>query len=109
MNATIAQLKANMPNATFLLISAGSQAQTNRYGQVSPVPYMAKIVECQQEIAEENNIAFWNLFHTMGGEAAMQNLSQDNKTVQLNDGSMRLNVYESINLAKRFIDALKDE
>ncbi len=107
MNIVIDHLKRNMPNTTFLLISAGSQA-IHKKGKTNAVA-MKEIVDCQQQIAAENGIAFWNLYHVMGGEEAMIKLINAKQASITPNGIGLLNSSSSISIAKRFLESLNEQ
>ena len=70
MNKVIAKFKNGFTNTPILLISIAdvSYKYDGVYSTEKAVPFMVAI---QQRIAEKNNIAFWNLYQTIGGENTM--------------------------------------
>jgi lysophospholipase L1-like esterase len=67
MKKLIASLKNGFINVPILLISTSDAGfkYDGEYKTEKAVPHM---VEKQKEIAKNNNIAFFNLFNSMGGE-----------------------------------------
>ncbi len=70
LQKTIEFLKTQFPHAAILIISTSDKAvKTNgRYETDKGVPTLINI---QNEIAEKNGIAFWNLYENMGGYNSM--------------------------------------
>lgn len=109
MTEALTALKKNMPHTTFMLLGAGSQATGDRRGRVTPKMGMDKVLRCQQRIAEDNKIAFWNMYYAMGGEQGMQKMIRSRDALLLPSGkSGRLNQYGSIKVAKLLLNALKE-
>lgn len=70
MTKTIAKLKKCFPNAAFLLISVSDKSYKVD-GLFETIPGIPILVDNQKQMAQENNIAFWNLYGNMGGYNSM--------------------------------------
>ncbi len=70
LQKTIGFLKKQFPNAAILIISTSDKAvKTN--GIFETDKGMATLINIQNEIAEKNGLAFWNLYENMGGYNSM--------------------------------------
>jgi hypothetical protein len=70
MTKTIAKLKKCFPNAAFLLVSVSDKSYKVD-GLFETIPGIPILVDNQKQMAQENNIAFWNLYGNMGGYNSM--------------------------------------
>ncbi len=70
MIRVVQRLKQCYPNAAILLMSVSDRSTKvdGEYRTMESVPLM---VEAQREIARQSQIAFFNLFESMGGESSM--------------------------------------
>lgn len=68
---TIKHIKSSFPNASILLISVSDKGY-NESGTWVTEPDIPLFVKLQSELAEENDIAFWNLYEAMGGYNTMK-------------------------------------
>lgn len=84
MNKLIQTIKLSMPNTPILLISTSdfSYKYDGKYSTEYAVPFM---VNTQQKIASNNNIAFWDLYTAMGGENTMVHWAEDKPTLAYKD------------------------
>jgi lysophospholipase L1-like esterase len=84
MKKTISFLKKQFPNATILIISSSDKAtKTNGiYETDKGVPIL---VDIQNEIAENNGVAFWNLYQNMGGQNSMLKWVEGETTLAYKD------------------------
>jgi hypothetical protein len=70
MTKTIAKLKKCFPNAAFLLVSVSDKSY--KVDELfETIPGIPILVDNQKQMAQENNIAFWNLYGNMGGYNSM--------------------------------------
>lgn len=106
MGEALRKLKHTMPHTTFLLISAGSQA-IHWQDKVASVS-MEQVVECQRQIAKENQIAYWNLYYTMGGEDGLKKLVQAGQASVSPNEMGRIGSTGSINIALQFLKSLNE-
>ena len=63
-------MKMAMPEASFILIGVHDKCIKKGSNFITD-PTVLKLVEAQRSIAEEADIAFWNLFEAMGGKNSM--------------------------------------
>ena len=70
MIKVIDYLKDTFPNTSILMVSVGDRTIKKGSRFISD-PAVISMLEVQKRIAEETNIAFWNLFESMGGEDSM--------------------------------------
>jgi hypothetical protein len=70
LNKTIQFVKTNFPHAAILLIS-GSDKSTKTNGVYQTDEGIPELISIQQSLAEQNHIAFWNLYENMGGYNSM--------------------------------------
>jgi lysophospholipase L1-like esterase len=70
MQKTVQFLHNQLPNATILIISTSDKA-TKINGLYETDKGVPMLVDIQNEIAENNGIAFWNLYENMGGQNSM--------------------------------------
>lgn len=74
MLASIRYMKECFPQAGFLLLSVGDRDYKTETGELRTMPGVKNLVRCQQQIAAESGIAFWNMFEAMGGNGSMAKL-----------------------------------
>lgn len=70
MVRVINNLKKSFPQASFLLMSV-SDRSTNTTGRFETMNAIPAMRNAQRMIAQETNIAFWDMFEAMGGENSM--------------------------------------
>ncbi len=68
----INKVKSDYPGVPILLISASDVAY-NEKGTYITDPGVPLLVKQQNEIAQKNKVAFWNLYYSMGGENTIAN------------------------------------
>jgi lysophospholipase L1-like esterase len=70
MVKVINNLKKSFPQASFLLMSVSDRSSntTGKFETMNAIPAMRN---AQRMIAQETNIAFWDMFEAMGGENSM--------------------------------------
>ena len=72
MKEVIDHLKTAFPDASILMVSVGDREyQRSSDGELHTMPGVKNLLQYQQIIAAENNIAFWNLYEAMGGEGSI--------------------------------------
>ena len=76
MDTVIRRLKSAFPTASLLLIGVGDRDFRDEEGRVRTMPGIKHLVAWQQQLAADNDIAFWNLFEGMGGESSMARLEE---------------------------------
>lgn len=79
MNNVIKHMKESFPNTSILLISVGDKGY-NKDGVYQTNPGIPPLVEVQKRVAENNQLAFWNLYDAMGGSGSMVKWVEDDPT-----------------------------
>jgi hypothetical protein len=74
MEAVVAHLQENFPQAGFLLVGVGDRDYKTDEGDFHTMPGVKNLIRYQQAIAAQSGIAFWNMFDAMGGEESMSKL-----------------------------------
>lgn len=74
MQTTIAHLKEAFPQAGLLIVGVGDRDYKTEDGDLRTMPGIRNLVRYQQNLAADNDVAFWNLFEAMGGEGSMAEL-----------------------------------
>ena len=70
LNKTIVWTKNNFKNAAIVLVSTSDKC-TKTNGVYQTDKGVPVLVDLQKELAQKNNIAFWNLYQNMGGNNSM--------------------------------------
>lgn len=70
MSKVIENLKKIFPNTSFILTSCPDRG-FKRGTKFMTDPSIPKLLEAQKKIAENTNIAFWNMWEAMGGQNAI--------------------------------------
>ncbi|MEX2231733.1 MAG: hypothetical protein WD824_06220 [Cyclobacteriaceae bacterium] len=70
MVRVINNLKKSFPQASFLLMSVSDRSSNSR-GKFETMNAIPAMRNAQRMIAQETNIAFWDMFQAMGGENSM--------------------------------------
>jgi len=68
----IKKIKKYFPNSSILMISPGDLGQ-KQGKQIFTHPEIEKFVKVQEQIANQGEIAFWNMFDAMGGKNSISN------------------------------------
>ncbi len=71
MHTTIRRLKEAFPRASILLVGVGDRDYVDEEGRLRTMPGILYLARCQQNLAADEGIAFWNLFEAMGGALSM--------------------------------------
>ena len=66
----IERLKECCPRCKFLFIGP-SDMSTSINGELQTYPYMEKVISALQETANNHGIAYWSIYHAMGGYNSM--------------------------------------
>ena len=70
MSSAIQHIRKCYPEVPLLLMSVGDRSSKTSTGFATH-PGVESLIVAQQQIAEENEIAFWNTFQAMGGKNSM--------------------------------------
>ena len=71
MKKLIQRVRTALPEAAILIMSPMDRGMKDESGEIVTAPTIPRIVEKQQKVAEEMNVAFFNTFQAMGGEGTM--------------------------------------
>lgn len=75
MRRVIAHFRTAYPRAGILLMSVGDRADRLN-GELVTMPGVKALVRQQQQLAQEEGVAFWNAFEAMGGEGGIQRMAE---------------------------------
>ncbi|MFH0735730.1 MAG: hypothetical protein V1773_14020 [bacterium] len=106
MAAVISHLKTAFPNTSILLISV-SDKSVKKGGKFVTDPGVISLLKAQQNIAQDNGIAFWNLFEAMGGPNSMPQWVDSNPPKAFKDYT-HFNLDGAADIAELLGDALLD-
>jgi lysophospholipase L1-like esterase len=70
LSRMIKHIQKSFPNAAILFVGVPDKG-FNQDGQYITNPGVPFVVEAEKQVAQENGIAFWNLFEAMGGFNSM--------------------------------------
>ena len=104
MNKTIAKLKSCFPNSAILLVSVSDKSYKTDSG-FETLPGVPILVKNQMQLAEQNKIAFWNLYEKMGGYNTMVSWVESD-TSYANKDYTHLNFRGANKVAKLFYSSL---
>jgi len=79
LQAMVDHIKMAYPHASILMVSLGDKGYRTD-GVWNTEPDVLKVVQVQKEIAEENGLAFWNLYENMGGYNSMKHWVEGDTT-----------------------------
>lgn len=74
LSTIIRYLKSCFPNAGILIVGVADRDVKSADGTFVTMPEIKYFLETQRQIAEENKVAFWNMYEAMGGENSMVKL-----------------------------------
>lgn len=104
MGTAIAHLKAAYPEATILVVSMPDRDQRTDAG-LHTMRGVEALVACQQLMAQEHGVVFFNLFQAMGGRESMKSLVDRGMA---NKDYTHLNFGGGRHLARLFYNSLRD-
>ncbi len=104
MATVINHLKSAFPNTSILLISVSDKSIKNGNNFVTE-PTVISLLNAQRNIANNNGIAFWNLFEAMGGPNSMPKWVDSNPPKAFKDYT-HFNLDGAAEVAKLLGDAL---
>ncbi len=70
MTKVIERLKKTNPDAAILIVSIGDR-ENKIGGKLQTLPGVKALIPYQNNLAADNNVAFWNLYKAMGGEGSI--------------------------------------
>ncbi|MBR1387174.1 MAG: hypothetical protein IJ553_02040 [Alloprevotella sp.] len=103
---SVEAIKKLYPNAAVLLVSMGDRGVKDRDGVTKTMPGVKAMVEAQHKLAQDEHIAFWNLYSAMGGENSMVKMVRTTPSLA-NKDYLHINFRGGDMLAKRLFDALQ--
>ncbi len=71
MQKMLSYFKRAFPDASFLIVSVSDKSYVNQEGIYETIPSLESLVEMQEYLAKEKNMAFFNLYQSMGGYNSM--------------------------------------
>lgn len=84
MTKMIKDLKKNFPQTSILLVGVGDKG-VKRGSKFMTDPSVPLILEAQKRIAASADVAFWNIYDSMGGENAIERWVNSNPPLALKD------------------------
>ncbi len=103
MSKAIRKLKACYPNASILVVSISDRDQRGSDGQMHTMKGVTELRDYQRKLANDERVAFWNLYDAMGGDGAMARM-KENK--QANLDYTHINFAGGKHVAKILFDVL---
>jgi lysophospholipase L1-like esterase len=84
MVEVVNKMKAAYPRASFLLLSVGDRS-SNKTGRLETMNAVPAMRNAQRAIAEQTNIAFWDMYEAMGGKNSMVQFVQSKPPLAAKD------------------------
>lgn len=75
MSQFITKLKECFPNTSILITSVGDR-EDKINGNLHTMPSILSLIQYQQKMAADNEVAFWNLYNGMGGEGSIVKMTE---------------------------------
>lgn len=75
MKNVVEHLKSSFPEAGLLIVGIGDR-EDRQDGQLQTMRGIRELSAAQQQVAAECGIAYWDLFHAMGGEGSMKRMAE---------------------------------
>ncbi len=113
ISRVIGHLKEAYPHTGFLIIGVGDRKMKDKEGNLKTMPGIINLIHYQQKIAEENHIAFWNLYDAMQTEGGIEGMvnahpaqaSRDYTHINFRGGKvLAKKLYEAIIFGKKQYD-----
>jgi len=105
MQNVIQHIKECYPGAGILVVSVADRDYKTPEGEVATMPGIRNLVRYQQNLAAQENVAFWNMWEAMGGNASMKKLV-DAKPSMANYDYTHINTRGGKYLASLLFEAL---
>ncbi|MEI7812000.1 MAG: hypothetical protein WCJ01_06180 [Ignavibacteria bacterium] len=86
MDKVISYFKQSFPNTSILIVSVGDKSVKQGSKYVTD-PSVFALIKAQKTIADNNKVAFWNMFEAMGGKNSMSNFVNANPPLAFKDYS----------------------
>lgn len=75
MSQIITKLKECFPNTSILITSVGDR-EDRINGELHTMPCVLALIQYQQKMAADNEVAFWNLYNGMGGDGSIVRMAE---------------------------------
>lgn len=76
MKDVVERLKRNFPQAGILIVGVGDREDRLADGRLHTLPGALALMRYQQNLAADCHVAFWNLYHAMGGEGGIRRMAE---------------------------------
>lgn len=106
MSRIIRRLKKQYPEAGFLLVGIGDREYKDENGDMRTMPGVLSLMDFQKEIAEKNNIAFWDMYQAMGGEGSIVEMV-NHEPAQANKDYTHINFLGGKRIAQLLFNSLE--
>ena len=77
MKKVVTNLQEGFPQASIMIVSVGDR-ENKINGTLQTLPGIKALVQAQRGLAQQTNVAFWNMYEGMGGEGSMQRMVEAN-------------------------------
>jgi lysophospholipase L1-like esterase len=71
LKESIRRIKTALPGGSILVMSPMDRGERSASGQIETVPALARLVEVERRVAQQEGVAFFNTFQAMGGQGTM--------------------------------------
>ena len=71
LKETIRRIRDALPNGGILVMSPMDRGERGPSGNIETVPALARLVEVERRVSQEEGVAFFNTFEAMGGQGTM--------------------------------------
>ena len=105
MRKVVRALKTNFPSASILLVGVSDRDYRTEDGDLRTLPGILPLMQSQQTLARSEGVAFWNLFHAMGGEESMLKFAHADPAMANRD-YVHINFRGGKHIAQLLFDAL---
>ncbi|MBQ2366082.1 MAG: hypothetical protein II293_02870 [Bacteroidaceae bacterium] len=75
ISQVIRKFKECFPNTSILITSVGDR-ESKVQGELHTMPGVLALIQYQQKLAADNEVAFWNLYEGMGGDGSIVKLAE---------------------------------
>lgn len=100
---TIERFKQNMPQTGFLIMSVADHEERTSDG-FRTLPGILNLIAAQRQLAQDCNIAFWNLYEAMGGQGSVVEMAKNHEA---NLDYTHVNHKGGMRLGKLLFDAIE--
>lgn len=71
LKESIRRIKTALPGGSILVMSPMDRGERGASGNIETVPALARLVELERRVAQQEGVAFFNTFEAMGGQGTM--------------------------------------